>query len=117
MDCSLPGSSVHGVSQASILEWVAMPSSRGSSRCRDQTQVCGLAGGSFTTEPPGKPQLALVLFKKKKKNKTRKLCNRVQQFCLAIKPDDMRWIQYAYINYLAYSFNEDRGGNWTLDQQ
>ena len=50
------------VSQASILEWVAMPSSRGSSRCRDQTQVCGLAGRSFTTEPPGKPQLALVLF-------------------------------------------------------
>ena len=31
MDCSLPGSSVHGIFQARILEWVAMPSSRGSS--------------------------------------------------------------------------------------
>ena len=31
MDCSPPGSSVHGISQARILEWVAMPSSRGSS--------------------------------------------------------------------------------------
>ena len=31
MDCSLPGSSVHGISQVRILEWVAMPSSRGSS--------------------------------------------------------------------------------------
>ena len=31
MDCSLPGSSVHGILQARILEWVAMPSSRGSS--------------------------------------------------------------------------------------
>ena len=31
MDCSLPGSSVHGILQAKILEWVAMPSSRGSS--------------------------------------------------------------------------------------
>ena len=31
MDCSLPGSSVHGILQASILERVAMPSSRGSS--------------------------------------------------------------------------------------
>ena len=30
MDCSLPGSSVHGISQARILQWVAMPSSRGS---------------------------------------------------------------------------------------
>ena len=37
MDCSLPGSSVHGISQVRILEWVAMPSSRGSSRLRDQT--------------------------------------------------------------------------------
>ena len=34
-DCSPPGSSVHGVLQARILEWVAMPSSRGSSRRRD----------------------------------------------------------------------------------
>ena len=35
MDCSPPGSSVHGILQARILEWVAMPSSRGSSRARD----------------------------------------------------------------------------------
>ena len=35
MDCSLPGSSVHGILQARILEWAAMPSSRGSSRPRD----------------------------------------------------------------------------------
>ena len=39
MDCSPPGSSVHGVLQARILEWVAMPSSRGSYPPRDQTQV------------------------------------------------------------------------------
>ena len=37
-DCSLPGSSVHGIIQARILEWVAMPSSKGSSGLRDQTQ-------------------------------------------------------------------------------
>ena len=35
MDCSLPGSSVHGISQARILEWVAVPSSRGSSQPSD----------------------------------------------------------------------------------
>ena len=35
MHCSLSGSSVHGILQARILEWVAMPSSRGSSQFRD----------------------------------------------------------------------------------
>ena len=35
MDCSPPGSSVHGILQTRSLEWVAMPSSRGSSRPRD----------------------------------------------------------------------------------
>ena len=39
MDCSPPGSSVHGILQARILEWVAMPSSRGSSKPRDQTRT------------------------------------------------------------------------------
>ena len=39
MDCSPPGSSVHGIFQARILEWVAFSFSRGSSRPRDQTQV------------------------------------------------------------------------------
>ena len=39
MDCSLPGSSVHGVLQARILVWAAVPSSRGSSRPRDRTHV------------------------------------------------------------------------------
>ena len=39
MNCSLPGSSVHRVLQARILEWVAIPFSRGSSQIRDQTFV------------------------------------------------------------------------------
>ena len=39
MDCSSPGSSVHGILQASILEWIAVPSSRGSSQHRDRTLV------------------------------------------------------------------------------
>ena len=39
MDCSPPGSSVHGILQARILEWVARPFSRGSSRPRDWTHV------------------------------------------------------------------------------
>ena len=48
MDCSLPGSSVHGILQARILEWVSMPFSRGSSRPRDQSQLSHVAGRFFT---------------------------------------------------------------------
>ena len=47
-DCSPPGSSVHGISQARILEWVAISFSRGSSWPRDQTQVYCIAGSFFT---------------------------------------------------------------------
>ena len=39
MDCSLPGSSVYGILQARILEWIVMPSSRGSFLPRDPTDV------------------------------------------------------------------------------
>ena len=57
LDCSPPGSSVHGIFQTRILEWVAISSSRGSSWQGDWTHVsfisC-LAGGFFPTKPPGK---------------------------------------------------------------
>ena len=49
MDRSRPGSSVHGILQARILEWVAIPFSRGSSQPRGQTRVSCIAGGFFTT--------------------------------------------------------------------
>ena len=48
MDCSPPGSSVHGLLQARILEWVAVPSPRGSSQLRDWIQVSHIAGRFFT---------------------------------------------------------------------
>ena len=59
VDCSLPGSSVHGISQAKILEWVLISFSRGSSQTRDQTWVSCLGGGFFITELPGKPPVFL----------------------------------------------------------
>ena len=43
MDCSPPSSSVHGVLQARILEWVAISSSKGSSRAKDQTHISQLS--------------------------------------------------------------------------
>ena len=64
MDCSPPGSSVHRVSKARILEWVAISFSRESSQPRDKTCVSCIAGRFFTTEPPGKPTiLQLLMFK------------------------------------------------------
>ena len=48
MDCSLPGSSVHGILQVRILGWIAIPFSRRSSQPRDQIQVSRVAGRFFT---------------------------------------------------------------------
>ena len=75
IDYSLPCSSIHGIFQATVLEWVAISFSRGSSRPRDWTWVSCIVGRRFTisatreillrwqadfffltTEPPGKPK-------------------------------------------------------------
>ena len=48
MDCTLPGSSIHGIFQSRILEWVAISFSRGSSRPRDWTLVSCIVGRRFT---------------------------------------------------------------------
>ena len=48
MNCSLLGASVHGILQARVLEWVAIPFSRGSSQPRDWTQISHIAGRFFT---------------------------------------------------------------------
>ena len=52
MDCSLPSSSVHGILQVRILEWVAI-------QPRDQTQVSRIAGDSLPSAPPRKPNTCL----------------------------------------------------------
>ena len=61
MDISLPGSSVHGISQPRILGWVVISFSKGSSWPRDWTHV-SFSGGKFcfNTEPPGKPRVHLI---------------------------------------------------------
>ena len=68
MDCSLPGSSVHEILQVRILEWVAIPFSRGSYQPRDRTWVSHIAGGFFTVWATmkvaqiGKKEVKLNLF-------------------------------------------------------
>ena len=56
--CSLPGSSAHGISQARILEQVAIPFFRGSSRPRDQTRVSCTADGFFTIRATREAQVS-----------------------------------------------------------
>ena len=56
VDCSLPGSSVHGILQARILEWVAISFSRGSSS-GIEPRPPALEADALTSEPPGKPRM------------------------------------------------------------
>ena len=78
MDCSPPGSSLHGILQARILEWVAIPFSRGSSQPRDWTQVSRIAGRHFnlwaTREVPGD---GILLNHKKEENTA--ICNNMDR--------------------------------------
>ena len=64
MNCSLPGSSVHGILQARIWEWVAIPFSGRSSQPRDQTHhllhLLHCLAGSLPPAPPGKPGVSIV---------------------------------------------------------
>ena len=61
MDCSPPGSSVHEILQATVLEWVAISFSRGSSWPRDQTQVSCTAGRFFTDWTTREAQTKYIL--------------------------------------------------------
>ena len=67
LNCSSPpGSSVQGIFQARILEWVATSSSKGSSWPRDWTHISCVsctAGRFFTTEPPGKPRKLQIQYR------------------------------------------------------
>ena len=60
LDYSLLGSSIHGILQAIILEWVAISFSRGSSQPRDQTQVSCIEGRFFTDRATRDAALVVV---------------------------------------------------------
>ena len=100
MDGSPPCSSVHGILWARILEWVAIPFSRGSSQPRDRTYVSCLAGRFFTTEPPGRHPTMLYLqifffffFH---------LCIFNSIFILSVKPSFKKFL--LYLNFIIYLF-------------
>ena len=60
MDCTPSGSSVHGILQATMLKWVAIGFSRGSSWPRDQLGSLTLQADALLSEPPGKPTCMIV---------------------------------------------------------
>ena len=62
LDDSLPGSSVHGILQSRVLEWVAISFSRGSSWPRDWTQISCTAGSCLPSESPGKPGGSCLMY-------------------------------------------------------
>ena len=64
IDCNLLGSSVDGILQARIVEWVAISYSRGSSRPRDRTQISCIAGGFFTVQAQRRPMIYKLYLKK-----------------------------------------------------
>ena len=69
VDCSPPGSSVYGISQGRILEWVAMPSSRGSSWPRDRIRVSCIGRRILYCWATGEPHYVLYVFLKNFSNK------------------------------------------------
>ena len=100
MNCSLLGSSVCGILQARILEWVSVPFSRGSSQPRDRTQVSCIAGRFFTSWATREAQ------------KKEKLLSRVQYFVTPWTeayqaPPSMEFSRLEYWSGLPFPSPED----------
>ena len=108
MDYSPPGSSLHGIPQVRILEWVAIPFSRGSSWPKARTWVPGTAGGFFTTEPLGKPSslytpmlmMCTLVIQVSKKNLLIFLLLQ-SCFCISMLPKTFILSLGSYINSMA----------------
>ena len=97
---SPPGSSVHGILQVRILEWVIIPFSRGSSQSRDQTQVSSITGRFFTVWAIREtPSLYIDEFK------TRRLSNSTENFPLRTLPTKL----IDHLNKVTDHLNSKKG--------
>ena len=110
MDCSLPGSSVHGILQTRILEWVDIPSSRGSSQPRDRTWCSCIAGRFFTVwvtrEAQYKPYINVVWLARMRLGKKEQsfllwwlldiLCMEVGGGVQAVKVFELLYLEYPF---------------------
>ena len=109
MDCSPPGSSVHGILQARILEWVAMPSSRGSFPPRYGTHFSCIAGEFFSTSATWEDPHHLIQIKKKEKKGFffcgENLYNILSQQLSNIPHSNANYCYLLYTTYLEYIYN------------
>ena len=101
MDCSPLGSSVHGTFQARILEWEAIPFSRGSSPSRDWTWVSCIAGRFFTI-------WAMLRLLERKKKKAGKQAN---------KQTLGGFFQWHKFNAFAYRKDPVAGKDWKQEEK
>ena len=98
MDCGLPGSSVHGIFQAIVLEWIAISFFSRSSRPRDRTQVSRTVDRCLPSEPPGKWTTCQRQSKEGAMTRFVKFlfsCNRViccNYFGFSVK-NEMKWVK------------------------
>ena len=101
MNCSQPGSSVHGILQGRILEWASMPSSWGSSWPKDQTRVSSIAGGFFTIWA------------------TREAHNYISgYYSLALEEKTCPRVWFSLLTIVLLSMGSQRvGHNWATEQQ
>ena len=84
MECTAPGSSIHGILQARILGWTAFPFSRRPSCPRDRTQASCTTGGFLPSEPPGKPMRLSQSHKVSKRTSQQKTVISLSQYFLQI---------------------------------
>ena len=91
MDCSPPGSSVHGILQTRILQWVAIPFSRGSSQPRDRTRVSCMAGRFFTFWATGKSLKKIQKYKNIRYFKIKLSSLVLSLFCVGLVSWTSRW--------------------------
>ena len=105
MDCSPPGSSVHGILQARILEWAAISFSRGSSQPRDQTCVSYISlhwqVGSLPLVLPGKLTSIYTCFCIFKNKQTNKQTIVIRNYCIA------KGTQYSKMTHMGIESNEE----------
>ena len=96
---SPPGSSVHGILQARILDWVATSSSRGSSRPRDRAHISFIAGGVFPAGSPGEPSVTHRIVYIHINPHTFSLSKSISMFCFKHSLKINRWKKFFLTIY------------------
>ena len=93
MDCSLAASSIPGIFQAIVLEWVAISFPRGSSQLRDQTLSPALQTDTLSSEPSGSPRPLMYDLNQIPNNYTVEMTNRFKGLYLIDRVPDELWTE------------------------